>query len=82
MGSGRIFWAWRDCSPVCVAKTTPFATVGESGTVRFGDVHCGDNTVLPPSVETSNAMTLPVGMSPLLYLNAGASLDGGPHIGA
>src|SRR5581483_371768 len=69
------------CSPVCSAKTMPFATDGASGTVMSGEVQAGVRDGVPPFATNSNAIMLPFGICPLLCANGGTEADGGPHIG-
>ena len=45
------------------------------------EVQSGTAKILSPSLFTSNAITLPLGVSPFVTGNTGVSFDGSPYSG-
>src|SRR5580698_4158493 len=61
-------------SPLEIAKTTPLAIIGGSGTFRSREFHAGVNAGEPSFASTRNAITLPCGVAPYEIGNGGAAL--------
>src|SRR5207344_440946 len=74
-------FAWRTHSPLARAKTTPLATAGAAGVMRFREIHALVRTGLPPFSSTLNAAMLPTLASPLFIANVALGCFG-PQTGA
>src|SRR5579863_8212923 len=68
-------------SPLDTTKTTPFATIGGSGTFILREIQAGAAASFPSFSSTLKAMILPSGASPLVIGKAGAFEFNGPQPG-